>query len=519
MPLVGDLLQFRDGVRRRIALRSGALTSAESVADLIHIDPETIERDLLKEKTDFVLPVGGGVRVPKVRKTGGTGPHTALKRVSVLILNVGAGADETVVGRVLTRGANANAGIDDHNVLLSVLVQLVGETLHLGDRVVDRVKGKVEVLIHVVDVTPDGVQRDAGRAVVGHHLLDVADVRVAVLALMEAERPVGREARQADQLLVLLYHVGGRRTGEEVKVEQTADHAVGDATRLQHHVHTVAVHEQYAVHGAIAHLHVEGMRAVQVLVRCRRRGVTVPQCIGVEVGVQLEAGAHGALAQAVHGGVLRHGRGDLQELVLEDQTVEETARRGRGVEEHTVIRETLHRKAERVLRVAEGVGRRAGSSGRVRVREHLGGHLPSLQSRIAHSNAHSIVGLHPHIQTKSGQIGAEQVGRASVQQLKHTAETTGGFGHRAHRVSLHLRLCIETPRKVVRVRRHFGPTAADLLALGLVHADETTVVAKLERRTCDSSWLRITTIVTPRNLLGVRVDDIPTTALIETLIL
>ncbi len=55
----------------------------------------------------------------------------------------------------------------------------------------ERTGGEVLVVLHVVDVRPLRLQRDARGGVVGHDVLDVLQILVAPAAVVEAQRPVG----------------------------------------------------------------------------------------------------------------------------------------------------------------------------------------------------------------------------------------------------------------------------------------------------------------------------------------
>lgn len=70
-----------------------------------------------------------------------------------------------------------------------------------------RVKCKVPVGVHVVQVTPDGLKRDIVRPVLINHFSKLARVSVAIAALVPAEGPARYKKWLADYELVISNHI------------------------------------------------------------------------------------------------------------------------------------------------------------------------------------------------------------------------------------------------------------------------------------------------------------------------
>ena len=86
-----------------------------------------------------------------------------------------------------------------------------------------RIRREIELVVHVIDITPNRLQRDARGAVVGDDLLDVRQVGPAVFTLVKAQRPVRHHGGQPDDGGILLTYVLGSRAGEEVEIDNPAD--------------------------------------------------------------------------------------------------------------------------------------------------------------------------------------------------------------------------------------------------------------------------------------------------------
>nr|BAJ86397.1 predicted protein [Hordeum vulgare subsp. vulgare] len=154
------------------------------------------------------------------------------------------------------------------------------------------------------------------------------------------EGPVRHGGRAADELGVLVDDGEGVGAGEEVEVEDAADDLVGDVGPAVEHVHAVAAEQEHAVRGPRwPHVHVEGVRAVEVDVHVGRADVGVPEREGVVVP-QPERALR-VLAQPVQRRTARRQRRrHLQVLVPEDEA-------GGGVEEDVAGGAAGHGEAER----------------------------------------------------------------------------------------------------------------------------------------------------------------------------
>eukprot|EP00162_Nutomonas_longa_P014170 comp21855_c0_seq1/m.49429 comp21855_c0_seq1/g.49429 ORF comp21855_c0_seq1/g.49429 comp21855_c0_seq1/m.49429 type:complete len:488 (-) comp21855_c0_seq1:72-1535(-) len=301
-------------------LGAGALAIAK-VRDLIHVDPESIERELLVEDADLGLPVCACVWVHlKVWEIHKPRPHFPDKRLlrSIADPHIGLGAaDVWSVARI----GVGDPGIHNEDILLAVCMQTGDKFVHFVHGIVDRVQGEIAVAVHVVDVGPHDLQRNAGSTVVGNDLLELLDTLVTPAALVESKRPQRDHARSANHLGVLRNHLARGRAREHVKVRNAANHMIGERLAVLgiDNVHAVRAQQEHPVvgGGAVA-AQVEWVGAVQIHVSERCGAVAVPQR---ECGSGLQSQSRLAclLAEAVEGiGAVERGL-EGPELVREEQ--------------------------------------------------------------------------------------------------------------------------------------------------------------------------------------------------------
>jgi hypothetical protein len=299
-----------------LSLGVSARVRAE-VGGLVHVDPRTVNVDTLvsiEETGELISPVLGGVGVEPVGESGNTGPDDSLVDVSVGLLEEDSLLNSALEGGV---GLVGNRGVNHHNVLLVVLVQVVDNAAHLVKREALGVKSENPTVVHVVDVGPHGLEGNGGGAVVGDNLSNVDPVTVSVTTLVRSKSPVGGDGGKADNLSVLRSNVGGGRTGQEVEVEDSSNDVILQNLIVDLDVHTVGVDKEDSVSSLLTVLIVDGVSGVQVGVLRNSIGVTVPESAGVVGGGELERGS--VLSQSVDRGVLSKLGSNTYVLVLEDE--------------------------------------------------------------------------------------------------------------------------------------------------------------------------------------------------------
>jgi hypothetical protein len=153
--------------------------------------------------------------------------------------------------------------------VLIASVDSVNEILVLISRESLRVDSEDATTVHVVDVSPHSLERDFSSRVIGHHACDFVDISVSISALMETKTPVGRHERKGGDLGVLLGDVAGRRTSDEVEVENTANDVVLQellaVLLVDEDVHAVGIEEEDTVGAALAVVKVNGVSSIEVL--------------------------------------------------------------------------------------------------------------------------------------------------------------------------------------------------------------------------------------------------------------
>ena len=157
-------------------------------------------------------------------------------------------------GRTVAEAVDTVVAMRDR--VMCRFLALGDEVAHARQREAVRVERKDAPVVHVVNVSPERLERDLGQAVVLHHLGQLKGVAVAVAALVQAKGPVRHLGRQPDHGGVLARNVGGRRAGEKVKVEHAAEHVVLEVLRVgvlvgavDDDVHAVGVEQKDAMAG------------------------------------------------------------------------------------------------------------------------------------------------------------------------------------------------------------------------------------------------------------------------------
>jgi hypothetical protein len=128
------------------------------------------------------------------------------------------------------------------------------------------------VLLHT-----NRIQWNIGSRVIGNHLLNGLDVRVAILQcvvkvttsqsvrplatrarrsvtyprLMETKSPIRWHVWCSNERSVLLHNSIGSRTGEEVKVQHASNDLVRQHRWVQHKIHAITVEQQHSMRIAV----------------------------------------------------------------------------------------------------------------------------------------------------------------------------------------------------------------------------------------------------------------------------
>lgn len=169
-------------------------------------------------------------------------------------------------------------------------------------------------------------------------------------ALVEAETPVRLHRGLADDVRVLLGHLGRAGAGEEVVVHDTAERVVLEELAallgvVDDDVHAVGVHEEHSVGTGLPLLDVEGVAAVDVGAGGHAKVVEVPE--RAEVISRVEPEVVRVLAETVQVRVIGEAGPEAHVLRLEDQG------RGRGVEKDLLGVGADDGEGEGLLRVLE----------------------------------------------------------------------------------------------------------------------------------------------------------------------
>ena len=104
----------------------------------------------------MVLPVWGGGGIEEVGKCAQARPHLPNKDVAILVLDEYSLTDALIVRFISCYGSDAWVHYD--NILHPFAVKIVDKSLDLRDGVVDWIQSEIFVCIHVIYISPHGIQ-------------------------------------------------------------------------------------------------------------------------------------------------------------------------------------------------------------------------------------------------------------------------------------------------------------------------------------------------------------------------
>lgn len=84
--------------------------------------------------------------------------------------------------------AEADGGINHHNVLLVVTMQVINQLAHLVQGEAQRIQCEDASVVHIVNVGPHSFQRNSGLTIVIDNFSDSVDIPIAVSALVELRK-------------------------------------------------------------------------------------------------------------------------------------------------------------------------------------------------------------------------------------------------------------------------------------------------------------------------------------------
>jgi hypothetical protein len=126
--------------------------------------------------------------------------------------------------------------------VLVVAVQPVKEVFDTRSRECNGIRGEIAILVHVVDIEPDGLHGNAEVAECLDNLPQLSPVAVSPSTLMVTKGPVLLHGRQANGGgLVLFGDLGLGRTVEKEEINAASQTPPGQVRRLENNIHAVRV--------------------------------------------------------------------------------------------------------------------------------------------------------------------------------------------------------------------------------------------------------------------------------------
>ena len=179
----------------------------------VHIIPEALDAAVGQ---CLVLPAEPlpHLRTQEVRKVSLAGPHRRHKGRAV-----GFGAEVTVCKALGTDGVcrvDAHTRIDDGHQPDALCLQFSAQGGKVREALL--VYGEIRVILHIIDVHADHVQRQIVLFVLTGHLPHVLSGFVAKAALCQTKGPLGRDIAAADELPELAADIVRVVAGDDVKL-------------------------------------------------------------------------------------------------------------------------------------------------------------------------------------------------------------------------------------------------------------------------------------------------------------
>jgi len=176
--------------RIRLLLLRVTSTGTE-VCNLVHVFPKTIERKLSVHLIKLILPPLDSSRLEEVREHSVTRPHLTNECLRVVMnLQESSCSNTIIVCGVFTSRSLGNTNVenrDEMHVHGGEILNEIGKSVKLTCAVVI---SKVLIVIHVIDVSPLGVQRNSVIMVLLNTVLNFVDTTVAPFALVPSEGPL-----------------------------------------------------------------------------------------------------------------------------------------------------------------------------------------------------------------------------------------------------------------------------------------------------------------------------------------
>mmetsp|Transcript_10601 Transcript_10601/g.20456 ORF Transcript_10601/g.20456 Transcript_10601/m.20456 type:complete len:277 (-) Transcript_10601:647-1477(-) len=198
--------------------------SVAEVAGFVHVKPQTIVLNKPLQVAEHRLPVCCSIGVRPVNEGSWSRPYISYKNpVFVWALQEDVHASSVIEGYVVDV---CNSTVQDRDIVLRHVV----ESVHKGWQACEvcLIDGEVGIVLHVVDVAPEHVQRQVVFSVVAYNPLKSCGVGVAPPALVPSQAPVGHEGRLANQGVVLLDNILNIGAKEAVEVDGSSDSSEGD---------------------------------------------------------------------------------------------------------------------------------------------------------------------------------------------------------------------------------------------------------------------------------------------------
>ncbi|KAK2947741.1 hypothetical protein BLNAU_17341 [Blattamonas nauphoetae] len=234
--------------------------------DFVHVVPNSIKRNVSKEWLILIDPILFDVGVAKVWEDHVAWPDISnVCFVCVGVLQVHSRVDEFFVGRIIVK--RSDSWVDDPDRSCSVFLSLILHiSLHRSFWEINWVCGEDLLLVEIVNIIPDDVQRHAIVAVRLRLKHDLANVVKSPTTIVEAKCPLWNQAGLADKVCVLFDNILLGRAEEDVEIQHSSHRLILDAPIIEADEHGERVEEEDPVRiPAVEDFDVERVGTVQFL--------------------------------------------------------------------------------------------------------------------------------------------------------------------------------------------------------------------------------------------------------------
>lgn len=161
--------------------------STTEIRGFIHVLPKSIERNVIVGDLEFCFPPVMSLWIEEVWISSILWPYLTNEDFSVNF-DKDVFFNSKIEGSVVSGLSHCDSSIDDGNILLVAFVQFFNEFRQVAEFL--GINSEVSIVVHVVDIAPDGVKRNLVFKVAYSHVIESISGVVTPPALVPSEGPL-----------------------------------------------------------------------------------------------------------------------------------------------------------------------------------------------------------------------------------------------------------------------------------------------------------------------------------------